>query len=198
MGVDHRFPAIELFPHRREGGVAEVFILVSRHEAQAFGLERIECVLDFLQASFDIGQRQRREVAEATRVVARELRRIVVALARDLAALFQVTCGGARLHERHHRQGNAALVHLLDRHGRRPLHRRARAAAGDFIEIAGINEMVVNVDTVRFATRGGFLRLLRKEPAGKNGGGTHRCEPAQESAPRRAAAAGQAGSAVVF
>src|SRR5260221_5266208 len=42
---------------------------------------------------------------------------------------------------------------VLERHLGRPLEGRARAPAADFVEIAGVHEVMVNVDTVRLRAR---------------------------------------------
>src|ERR1041385_9273125 len=97
MGVDHRLPAVELLPDRREGGVPEVLVLVARHETDALRLERIQGVADFPERSFGIEKRERREAREAALVVARELRAEFVREARDLAAFLALVGRGARL-----------------------------------------------------------------------------------------------------
>src|SRR6266852_1648782 len=86
MGVDHRLPAVELLPDRREGSVPQVLVLVACHETDALRLERIQGVADFLERSLGIEKRQGREAREAALVVARELRAVFVREARDPAA----------------------------------------------------------------------------------------------------------------
>src|SRR5439155_16094369 len=116
MRVDHRLPPVELLPDGREGGVPQVLVLVARHETNALRLERIQGVADFLERSLVIEKRQRREAREAALVVARELSAEFVREARDLAAFLDLVGRGARLDEREHRHGDAALVHVFERH----------------------------------------------------------------------------------
>jgi len=122
---------------------------------------------------------------EAALVVARELSAEFVREARDLAAFLDLVGRGARLDEREHRHGDAALVHVFERHLGRPLERGARAAAADFVEIAGVHEVVMDIDAVRFAY--GLLRTLRHQPSRQQGGGAERDERPEKAAPRRAA-----------
>ena len=87
MGEHQRLAAVQLLHHRLEGGIAQPFVAIAGEQDDAVGLERVEAVLDLAQAAFDVGQRQRREHAEAAGMIGGELGRIVVALARDAAAL---------------------------------------------------------------------------------------------------------------
>src|SRR6266705_4216098 len=200
MGVDQRLAPIELLPDRCEGSVAEIFVLVARHQADAVGLERVERVFDFLETALRVEQRNGRETGKAARVVPCELRTELVAEARDSTSLLDVRDRRARLDQRKYRCGDAALVHVFDRHGGRPLERGARTAPADFLEIAGVREVVVNVYTVWLAAcRDGCpLRLLRHQPAGKRAGSTQRGKLAQETAPRGAAGASQGRGRGVF
>src|SRR5213596_122583 len=195
MGVDQRLAPIELLPDRCEGSVAEIFVLVARHQAHAVGLERVERVFDFLETALRVEQRNGRETGKTARVVPCELRSELVAEARHSTSLLDVRDRRARLDQRKYRCGDAALVHVFDRHGGRPLERGARTAPADFLEIAGVHEVVVNVYTVWLAAcRDGCpLRLLRHQPAGKGAGSTQHGKLAQEAAPRRGV--GQAGTA---
>src|SRR5260221_13116506 len=78
---------------------------------------------------------------------------------------------------------------VLERHLGRPLEGRARAPAADFVEIAGVHEVMMDVDAVRLRAR------LRHQPAREHRGGAERGELAEEIAPRRTAGAGQARTA---
>src|SRR6266581_2002962 len=195
MGVDQRLAPIELLPDRCEGCVAEIFVLVARHQADAVGLERVERVFDFLETALRVEQRNGRETGKTARVVPCELRTELVAEARHSTSLLDVRDRRARLDQRKYRCGDAALVHVFDRHGGRPLERGARTPPADFLEIAGVHEVVVNVYTVWLAARrdGRPLRLLRHQPAGKRAGSTQRGKLAQETTPWRTV--GQAGTA---
>ena len=63
----------------------------------------------------DVGQRQRREHAEAAGMVGDQLRRVVVALARDAAALRVVADPDAGRGDRGDGGRDASLVHVLER-----------------------------------------------------------------------------------
>src|SRR5262245_64831847 len=69
MGVDRGPAAVELLPYRCELRVAEPFVAVACHHADAVGLERVEGIRDLLEASVDVRQRQHGEQAEAPRVI---------------------------------------------------------------------------------------------------------------------------------
>src|SRR5215218_2430801 len=88
--VDHRLAAVELGIDRREGCVAEIFSVVAGQQADAVGLEGVEGVFDFPEAAVGIERRNRREQAEAARVIAHELGAILVDLAAQLARPVRV------------------------------------------------------------------------------------------------------------
>ena len=56
---------------------------VACEHADAVGVERVECVLDFAQARVDVGQRQGGEEPVAALVIANQLRRVLVDLPRE-------------------------------------------------------------------------------------------------------------------
>src|SRR5437867_4929611 len=90
MGVDQRLAPIELLPDRCEGSVAEIFVLVARHQAHTVGLERVERVFDFLETALRVEQRNGRETGKAARVVPCELRTELVAEARHSPSFLDV------------------------------------------------------------------------------------------------------------
>jgi hypothetical protein len=61
MGVDRGLTAVEFLPYRCELRVAEPFVAVARHHADAVGLERVEGIRDLLEARVDVRQRQHGE-----------------------------------------------------------------------------------------------------------------------------------------
>src|SRR2546422_5628903 len=112
------------------------------------GLEHVERVFDLLETALRVEQRNGRETGEAARVIPRELRAELVAQPRHSPPLLDIRDRRARLDQRKYGRGDAALVHVFDRHGGRPLERGARSPPADFLEIAGVHEVVVDVDTV--------------------------------------------------
>jgi hypothetical protein len=76
-----------------------------------------------------IGQRQRREQAEAARMVAHHLGGVVVAFARETLGFFDVSEPGARRRNRKNPDRDAIAVHRFDRPRLRPAFKR-RAQVG--------------------------------------------------------------------
>src|SRR5882672_3137933 len=85
MRIDNGLAPVELFVYGRENRVAGPLIAVTRPQADAVGLERIECIFDLAQTSFCVGQRDRRKVSKAPGIVSDQLLRVVVILARQFA-----------------------------------------------------------------------------------------------------------------
>jgi len=136
--------------------------LVARHQADAVGLERIECVFDLAQAALDIGQGQDREQPEAARMVGHQARPILVAFARERAARRVVAEPDARLADRRDRGRDPSPIHVLDRALRRPVGERALpgvAAEHDLGDPARRRQMMMNIDPAR----PGGLRVRRRQ-----------------------------------
>ena len=89
----------------------------------AVRLQRVHRVCDFLQRAVDIGQRQRGKEPEAPRIVGHQPRAVSLH-SRARPRAFAVAEPDARFADREDRRGDAALVHVLDRLLRRPLHQR--------------------------------------------------------------------------
>jgi hypothetical protein len=82
MHEDHGAAAVEFGHDWIEGRVAEPFVAIAREQRDAVGMEHIEPVFDLGEARVDKRQRDRGKYAEAARIIARKLGRIVVRLAR--------------------------------------------------------------------------------------------------------------------
>ena len=120
MHVDHCLAAVELLVDRRERGIAEILAVIAREHSQAVALQRVEGVFDFLEAALDVERRDGREQAEAARMLLHELRAVFVDGAAQRARLRRVAIPGAGLDLRQHGGRDSALVHLFERHLRRP------------------------------------------------------------------------------
>ena len=144
--VDQRLAPVEFGIDRIERRVAEILVAVAREQADAVGLERVEGVFDFLQAAVGVGRRDGGEQAEAAGVVGHHPRAVFVALAPEPARQRHVVGEpGARLHQRDDRGRDSALVHVVERHLRRP-SRRTAAAAPDRHHVGVERRDVVVVD----------------------------------------------------
>ena len=112
MGIDDGLAPVELFHHRQKRGIAEPFVAVARHQADTVGLQRIERIGDLLQAAVGIGQRNHRKTSEPAGMIRRELRRVIVALARQFSCGL---AGGEIERRRGHREDrgcHARFVHI--------------------------------------------------------------------------------------
>ena len=70
MDVDHGLAAVQLLQHRLVHRIAQPFVAVVGLQVDAVGLDGVEGVFDLLQRHVDVHHRQRREHAEAARIVA--------------------------------------------------------------------------------------------------------------------------------
>ena len=169
MDIDHGLAAVELLQHRHERLVAEILAVVAGPERDAVGLERVVGVFDLLQAALDVDRRDRREDAEAVRVVAAQLGGVVVALAREPPrGLLDLAVPGARIEDRGDRVGDAGLVHVVERHLHRPGRAAFAALALDVhLALRRRDDVVVDVDAVRLS--GGLRRRRAKARRAKPG-----------------------------
>ncbi len=158
MGEHQRLAAVQFLHHRLEGGIAQPFVAVAGEQDDAVGLEHVEAIFELAQAAFDVGQRQRREHAEAAGMVGGELRRIVVAVARDAAALRVVADPDAGRGDRGDRGRDAGLVHVGERLLRRPGDRRRLQQRAHLVDVLGRSDVMMHVDAVRPGGAGGRRR----------------------------------------
>ncbi len=166
--IGHRLAPVEFFPDRSKHRIARPFAAVTGHQSNSVGLQRVERVLDLLQRPINVGQRHRREQAEPAGMVAAHLRRVVVAQPRQIASLRRVLEMRAPRRHRGNPGGDPGLVHVLDHPGGAPPgHQRARLVAdnlGHLVEIAGWEEMVVDVDAPRSRIEGIGRASSRQRP----------------------------------
>ena len=97
--------------------MAQPFVDIAGVQADAVGIQAVEGALDLGQRRVHIGQRQRAKQAESGRVVAHQLRAVVVAGARQLAGLRRVAKPQARVRDRHHRRRDRKSTRLNSSHG---------------------------------------------------------------------------------
>src|SRR5881296_516937 len=116
MHIKDGVASAKLFPYRLELRIARpVSLVVIRVDADAVALQRVVCILDFLQRTFDIGKRYRSEQPEALRIILHAFRTEFVDGARRSAALRGVVVNHvAHLCERQNGDSDTELVHLLD------------------------------------------------------------------------------------
>ena len=158
MGEHQRLAAVQFLHHRLEGGIAQPFVAIAGEQDDAVGLEHVEAVFDLAQAAFDVGQRQRREHAEAAGMVGGELRRIVVAVARDAAALRVVADPDAGRGDRGDRGRDAGLVHVGERLLRRPVDGRRLQQRAHLVDVFRRRDVMMDVDAVRLGGARGRRR----------------------------------------
>ena len=173
MGEHQRLAAVQFLHHRLEGGIAQPFVAIAGEQHDAVGLERVEAVFELAQAGFDVGQRQRREHAEAAGMVGGELRRIVVALARDAAALRVVADPDAGRGDRGDRGGDAGLVHVGERLLRRPGDGRRLQQRAHLLDVFRRRDVMMDVDAMRLGGARGRRAASRahgRDAAGGCGG----------------------------
>ena len=194
MHVDHRLAPVELVEHRHEGRVAEILVLVAGEQPDAVGLQRVERVLDLLEAAVRVGQRDRGKQAEPALVVAHHAGAVVVDLARELAGRLGLAEPDAGLHRGDDRGLHAALVHVVERLLHRPV---GQAAGADLLKRLPLHRgeiVVMHVDARlcglrarRLARRAG-AEPERRDAAGQEiapahpGGGRRRIAVAAEAA----------------
>src|SRR5258705_11163978 len=161
MGIDHGLPGVELLQHWLEHGVTEIFAAIARHQADAFRVQRIGRVRDFVKAAFGVRQWNRGKRAKASRVVSDEPCRVVVRVARELAAERHVAECEGRRGKRIDSDGDPTLVHVLERLLHRPWH-LAYAVRLEGRCIRGRYEVMMDVDAVRLRARSTWgLRIRR-------------------------------------
>jgi len=166
MHVHYRLAPVELLHHRHVRGIAEPGIAIAGHEVGAVGPQRIEGVLDLLERRFDIRERQRGEQPEAGRMLLHQLGAVLVALTGNPACHLGVAKPQPGIGDRDHRGRDAALVHVLDRLGGRPVH------VGGLQKLTPLHlgdplrrrKMVVHVDAVGLG-RACLLRRGRRKRA---------------------------------
>ena len=190
MDVDYRLAPVEFLIDRRKGGIAEILVLVTGQQPDAVGLEGIEGIFDLPETAVHVWRRNHGKETEAAGMVLSHLGAVFVELARKIARLLDVvSIPDAGLSDRQDRGRNPALVHVLERQGRRPLRRGCSSAAsrghhGVDVELG--DEMVMDVDP-----RPGRGRLRdggRRDPVdGRQRPQAQRSRTAgQERSPRRA------------
>src|ERR1700730_2140702 len=69
MRIDDGLAAVELFVYGREDRIAGPLIAVTRPQADAVGLERVEGIFDLAQTSVCVGQRDRRKMSETPGII---------------------------------------------------------------------------------------------------------------------------------
>ena len=93
MGVDNGSAAIQVLPDRRESGISQPLVVVTGHEADAFGFECAVRVFDFAQATFGVRHGEGGEEPEAGGIIADHLRTVIIHDAGEAAALLDVGGG---------------------------------------------------------------------------------------------------------
>ena len=170
MDIDHGLAAVELLIDRGERGIAEILVLVAREQAYAVGLERVAGVFDLLQAALHVRRRNAGKQAEAAGMILDHRGAVLVELPREGAGLLDIVAvPDPGLGDGEAGRGNPALVHVLERQGRRPFRRRSAGAAArrvHGIDVELRDEVMVHVDPRlggRFGRR--RLRAARGMPA---------------------------------
>ena len=189
MRVHDCLPPIQFVEHRRKSRIAEPLIVITRQQADAIDLQRIECIFDFLQTAFDIRQRQYGEQPEPALVRSDHLRGgIFVHLASQTPGFIDVAKPDAGRRLREHRRNNAGFLHLRKiAFGRvvspyaETRHRAGRVLPRQQRVVIRRNEMLMNIDPARFAA----WILSAYAAAGEQGAGACRHQAFQEITSRR-------------
>src|SRR6266436_1630137 len=162
---------IQFLEYRSECGVARVFAIIGREEADAICLDGVERIFDLSEAAVDIRKRHDREEPISPRIITDLLSGILVPHPRQSAASGDVAEPDARGGDRNDRGGNAVLIHDIERLGHAPRAHLARRNAVTeinplllLLHICGRQEMMMDVDP--FLTRGLSLRCLGEPMAG--------------------------------
>jgi hypothetical protein len=133
MEERRRLAAVQLGEDRRKRHVARPRRArrgrVARHNGDAIRVKRVEGILDLPQRRVRIGQRQRREEAEAARMVAHHLGGVLVTFAGETLGFFDVSEPGAWGRNRKNPDRDPIAVHRFDRPRLRPACER-RAQGG--------------------------------------------------------------------
>jgi hypothetical protein len=113
-------------------------------------------------------------VSEASRMIGDDLRRVLVALARERARRHVVAEVHARIADGDDRGLHRALVHLFQRHVRRPVRQRCllHAAVGRQLVELGDREVAVRIDAERAhrSARRGAAALGAEQTWNSSGG----------------------------
>jgi hypothetical protein len=125
--IDHSLAPVQFLKHRRKAGIAGIFAVVIREQADAVGLQLVERVGDLAQAALDIRERQACEQPEAAGMLLPHLRGVIVALSRQAPRAFGIAKPEPRRRDRGDRLLDSIAVHRLDR----MLWRPDRRLAGD-------------------------------------------------------------------
>src|SRR6266850_13208 len=116
MHVQDGFAPAEFFPYGFQARIAgPVTLLVIGINADPIAFQRVVRISDFLQRTFDIGERYGRKESEAFGIVLHALRAEVIHGADGGARLFRIVIDDvARLCEREDCNTDAEFVHLLN------------------------------------------------------------------------------------
>src|SRR6267143_4828922 len=165
MKIYDRLATIQFLEYRSEGGVARVFAIIGREEADTVCLDGVERIFDLSEAAVDIRKRHDREQPISPRIITDLLGGILVPRPRQSAAGGDVAEPNARRCDRNDRGGNAVLIHDIERLGHAPRSHVARRNAVTeigplllLLHICGRQAMMM--DVAPFPTRGLSLRCL--------------------------------------
>ena len=180
MRVHDRLAPVQFFEQRRERSIPEPRVAIAGEQADAIGFQRVERVLQFLQAAWDIRQRQHREQTETPLVIRDHLRGgVLVHLPRELACFLYVAEPDARRSDRKHGGRDPDAIERFNSACRRiafprgeARHRRHGIFCAERGEKAWRHEVLVDIDAAR--RRGGRALGLggnqrRQERSGAEG-----------------------------
>src|SRR5260370_17648249 len=85
MQIDEGLAPVEFLEHWLVSRIAEPFVAVTALQADPIGFQGVEGVFDLLESGIDLQHRQRREQAEATRMVSHHFGRVFIARAGEPA-----------------------------------------------------------------------------------------------------------------
>ena len=172
MRVHDGLPAVQLLHDGGERRIAEPLVAVAREQGDTVGLERVERVRDLVQRALDVGHRHGGEHAETALGIRGQLRRVVIALARQLPGARVVQEAHGRRRDGRQGRRHAGLVHVGQRLLRRPVAHRARnVPGGKRGDVRRRRVVVVYVDPVRLDCRHLGLRLVSAEERARSEGG---------------------------
>src|SRR4051794_4835114 len=116
MHVDDGLAPVQLLEYWLVSRIAEPFVAVTALQADPVGFQTVERIFDLLESGVDVQHRQRREQAEATRMVAHHFGRVFIARAGEPAGFrwpdVEPHTGGGG--ERQYAYAYAILIHVLD------------------------------------------------------------------------------------
>src|SRR5258705_9008707 len=87
MHIDDGLAPVEFLEHWLVSRIAEPFVAVTALQADPVGFQAVEGIFDLLKSGIDVQHRQRREQAEAARMVAHNFSRVFIARAGEPADL---------------------------------------------------------------------------------------------------------------